>query len=78
MLAERKIDLSMYPPEASGSGVTEPQKENEQNVTNRGWEVTYGSHIQRCVPYLVDPFLQLSCTQCDGGRRGMEEGWICV
>ncbi|KAF9459958.1 Mis12-Mtw1 protein family-domain-containing protein [Collybia nuda] len=46
MLAERRIDLSMHPPEASSSTATEPQKENEQNITNRGWEVTYGNHIQ--------------------------------
>lgn len=61
MLAERKIDLSLYPPEASGSAVTEPQKENEQNVTNRGWEVTYGTHIQRCVFQLVISFMPLTC-----------------
>jgi kinetochore protein Mis13/DSN1 len=54
MLAERKIDLSLYTPEASGSGsgngMQETLKQNEQNVTNRNWEVTYGDHIQRCVP----------------------------
>ena len=56
MLAERKIDLSMYSSEASGSssgdGMTETLKDNDQNVTNRHWEVTYGDHIQRCVSTL--------------------------
>jgi kinetochore protein Mis13/DSN1 len=53
MLAERKIDLSLYASEASGSGggdgMQETLKDNDQNVTNRHWEVTYGDHIQRCV-----------------------------
>jgi len=53
MLAERKIDLSLYGPEVSGSGngngVQETLKENDQNVTNRNWEVTYGNHVQRRV-----------------------------
>jgi kinetochore protein Mis13/DSN1 len=53
MLAERKIDLSLYGSEASGSGsgngMQEALKENDQNVTNRNWEVTYGDHIQRHV-----------------------------
>lgn len=49
MLAERKIDLSLYTPEASGSGsgIQETLKENDQNVTNRNWEITYGNDIQR-------------------------------
>lgn len=68
MLAERKIDLSLYPPEASGSVVTEPQKENEQNVTNRGWEVTYGTHIQRCVSQLAISLMHLTREQGNGGR----------
>lgn len=61
MLAEKKIDLSLYSPEASGSGskngTEETLKENDQNVANRNWEVTYGDHIQRCVLLL----LSLSC-----------------
>lgn len=53
MLAERNIDLSLYAFEASGSGsgngMDETLKENDQNVTNRKWEVTYKDHIQRAV-----------------------------
>lgn len=53
MLAERRIDLSLYgsssePPELP----TQPQTENAQNVTNRGWEVTYKSHIEWYVSLL--------------------------
>lgn len=46
-LAERRIDLSIY---SSGSEPSEkPQTENAQNVTNRGWEVTYKSQIDQYV-----------------------------
>ena len=46
-LAERRIDLSLY---SSASEPSEkPQTENAQNVTNRGWEVTYKSQIERYV-----------------------------
>jgi len=49
MLAEKRIDLSLY---SSASGSKPPQKdlrENEQNLRNRRWEVTYTNHIQQCV-----------------------------
>ncbi|TFK36727.1 Mis12-Mtw1 protein family-domain-containing protein [Crucibulum laeve] len=51
MLAEKRIDLSLYGPEASGSGSKNVEeeilKENEQNVRNRKWEVTYTEHIKK-------------------------------
>ncbi len=64
-LAERKIDLSMY----SSEGRKEPQqgelRENEQNVRNRMWEVTYTNHIQQCVcsflPLLLRNGLPVKC-----------------
>ena len=46
-LAERRIDLSLYNSESEPS--EKPQAENAQNVTNRGWEVTYKSQIERYV-----------------------------
>ncbi|KAF8972269.1 hypothetical protein BDZ97DRAFT_1752852 [Flammula alnicola] len=48
MLAEKRVDLSLYSSEASSS--KQPQedlRENEQNVRNRQWEVTYTQHIQQ-------------------------------
>ncbi|KAF9475965.1 hypothetical protein BDN70DRAFT_883059 [Pholiota conissans] len=48
MLAEKRIDLSFHSPEASTS--KQPQenlRENEQNVRNRQWEITYSRHIQQ-------------------------------
>ena len=52
MLAEKRIDLSLYSPEA-GSRKTKTKPEdllkNEQNVRNRRWEVTYSDHIKESV-----------------------------
>lgn len=46
MLAEKEIDLSVQRPAVDvQSG---DLKENEQNVRNRNWEVTYSADIQRC------------------------------
>ncbi|RDB30918.1 Kinetochore protein mis13 [Hypsizygus marmoreus] len=47
MLAERRIDLSLFGPPSTENAMQVEQKENAQNVTNRAWEVTYGCHIQR-------------------------------
>lgn len=51
MLAQKRIDLSLYSPEAGSSDKTEPQDllANEQNVRNRQWEVTYSDHIKQSV-----------------------------
>ncbi|KAJ7595719.1 Mis12-Mtw1 protein family-domain-containing protein [Mycena floridula] len=45
MLADKEIDLSARHPIAGPSGKV---NENEQNVSNRAWEVTYSEQIQRC------------------------------
>ncbi|KAF8650299.1 hypothetical protein AX16_005307 [Volvariella volvacea WC 439] len=51
LLAEKEVDLSPYGPlingQSRGSGQGENLKENQQNVTNRNWEVTYGAQIKR-------------------------------
>jgi kinetochore protein Mis13/DSN1 len=50
MLAEKKIDLSLYSLEAdTRKRPPEDLRENEQNVRNRLWEVTYSQHIQQYV-----------------------------
>ncbi|KAF9001543.1 Mis12-Mtw1 protein family-domain-containing protein [Cyathus striatus] len=49
MIAEKKVDLSLYngdAPQGEGEGEGE-QVENEQNVRNRGWEVVYGGHVKK-------------------------------
>ena len=56
MLAEKKIDLSLYSLEAdTRKRPPEDLRENEQNVRNRLWEVTYSQHIQQYV-YVLDLF----------------------
>jgi hypothetical protein len=49
MLAEKRIDLSLYSPEAASSSKTKVEDlvANEQNVRNRYWEVTYSDHIKQ-------------------------------
>jgi kinetochore protein Mis13/DSN1 len=50
MLAEKKIDLSLYSLEAdTRKRPPEDLRENEQNVRNRLWEVAYSQHIQQYV-----------------------------
>ena len=50
MLAERKIDLSLYSGDAPLQNQGEVQlKPNEQNVTNRMLEIRYAEQIKRCV-----------------------------
>jgi len=71
-LAERKVDMSMY----SSEGRKEPQqgelRENEQNVRNRMWEVTYTSHIQQ----YVGSFYLLTADDGKVGRaQAEEEAW---
>ena len=53
MLAEKRIDLSLYSPEAGSSSKTKVEDliANEQNVRNRHWEVTYSDHIKRLASY---------------------------
>lgn len=51
MLTEKRIDLSLYSPEAGSSSKTKPEDllQNEQNVRNRQWEITYSDYIKRSV-----------------------------
>ena len=50
MLAERKIDLSLYSGDDPLPNQGEVQlKPNEQNVNNRILEVRYAEQIKRCV-----------------------------
>ena len=53
MLAEKRIDLSLYSPEAASSSKTKVEDllANEQNVRNRHWEVTYSDHIKQSASY---------------------------
>ena len=52
MLAERKIDLSLYSGDDPSPDLGQKQlKPNEQNVTNRTLEIRYADHIKRCVEY---------------------------
>ena len=48
MLAERKIDTSVYSRDKTPSNGTQ-LKPNEQNVKNRTREVTFQEHIKRYV-----------------------------
>ena len=57
-LAEKRVDINIHSSTGSDErgksrAGTEELKENEQNVRNRGWEVTYSGHIQRYVLVLV-------------------------
>ncbi|KAF4615741.1 hypothetical protein D9613_012463 [Agrocybe pediades] len=54
MLAQKRIDVNTYssadPSSSSGGqkkGPAEELRENEQNVRNRQWEVTYSQHIKQ-------------------------------
>ena len=48
MLAEKRIDVNTYSSGASSSKKSqEDLQENEQNLRNRQWEVTYTQHIQQ-------------------------------
>lgn len=56
-LAEKRVDINIHAGESSRSGTEEREREvreNEQNVRNRGWEVTYSGHIQRYVWDSID------------------------
>ena len=73
MLAEKKIDLSLYSSEAdTRKRPPEDLRENEQNVRNRLWEVTYSQHIQQ---YVIA--LDLSPIHVNGNNRfqAEEESW---
>lgn len=51
MLAEKRIDTSVYSQGEDGKPVKEGiLKPNEQNVKNRAREVTFQQHINRWVP----------------------------
>ena len=52
MLAEKRIDLSLFP-QAANASTTEVLRDNEQNVRNRLCEVVYSENIQK--------YVQLSC-----------------
>ena len=71
-LAERKVDMSMY----SSEGRKEPQqgelRENEQNVRNRMWEVTYTGHIQQ---YVCSFFILTADDGKVGRAQAEEEAW---
>lgn len=53
MLAEKRIDLSLYSPDAASSSKTKTEDllANEQNVRNRHWEITYSDHIKQSASY---------------------------
>lgn len=60
MLAEKKIDTSVYTPGEDGKAVREGAlKPNEQNVKNRAREVTFQRHINRWVSRFRGYFLDL-------------------
>lgn len=46
MLAEKKIDVRAESENGNGSS---SQSENQQNASNRRWEMTYAEHIRECV-----------------------------
>lgn len=48
MLAEKEIELVSL--NSSRLPGTTGKKLNDQNISNRAWEVTYGEQIQRSVP----------------------------
>jgi len=48
-LAEKKIDLSFYSSDPSSQPLQGDLRENEQNVRNRMWEVSYTNDIQKYV-----------------------------
>jgi hypothetical protein len=55
-LAEKRVDINIHAAADEGRksrASTEEVRENEQNVRNRRWEVTYSGHIQRYVMVLV-------------------------
>jgi hypothetical protein len=55
-LAEKRVDINIHAAtdeRGKSRASTEEVRENEQNVRNRGWEVTYSGHIQRYVMVLV-------------------------
>lgn len=47
MLAEKRIDLSLFPQQAAKDSTTEVLRDNEQNVRNRLCEVIYSENIQK-------------------------------
>ena len=54
MLAEKRIDLSLYAPENDSSKMKEGNLlENEQNIRNRQWEVIYSDHIKESVSFTI-------------------------
>ena len=59
MLAEKRIDTSVYSQAEDGKTVKEGVlKPNEQNVKNRAREVTFQQHINRCVSCFTQSLIQ--------------------
>ena len=73
MLAEKRIDVNPQSNEGGRSPPSAPDgvklRENEQNVRNKKWEVTYSSHIQRCVNSVSYSMLML-ISLLQGSSRG--------
>lgn len=62
MLAEKKIDTSVYSNGEDGKSVKEGiLKPNEQNVKNRAREVTFQQHINRCASRLIQSPTRPDC-----------------
>jgi kinetochore protein Mis13/DSN1 len=77
MLAEKRIDLSLYSPEAASSSKTKVEDliANEQNVRNRHWEVTYSDHIKQSVSIQFVLGEVLSFTYCQYRSDAENEAW---
>lgn len=74
-LAEKKIDVNTY----SSNPNSQPQGElceNEQNVRNRMWEVSYTNDIQRYIQVLWNYIRSLTRLQSTSGGRSVEEGFL--
>ena len=71
MLAEKRIDLSLYSPEMASSSKTKVEDlvANEQNVRNRHWEVTYSDHIKQSASYLWGNFHHLPIVNIEPTRK---------
>jgi len=71
-LAEKKIDLSNYSSHPSSQPPQGDLRENEQNVRNRMWEVSYTNDIQK---YVLDGFFQMFDLRQDYRAQAEEEAW---
>ncbi|KAJ2928678.1 hypothetical protein H1R20_g8380, partial [Candolleomyces eurysporus] len=82
-LAEKKVDLNIHATDGERSRAsTEELKENQQNVRNRGCEVTYSGHIQRAqaedeawkrVSYEYDGYCKKLSASLEKRKKALEE-----